>query len=135
MHPSGITLKGIPDRVEKTEDGRYRIIDFKTGRRVTHKPDDIETCLQVLIYAFMMEQEGLDITGCEYRYLRNRQTVSCRYDAEMKDQLHARLTEFKEALLSGDFPCKPGDDHCRFCRLETVCGKERNAEDGEDGDE
>ena len=135
MHPSGITLKGIPDRVEKTEDGRYRIIDFKTGRRVTHKPDDIETCLQVLIYAFMMEQEGLDITGCEYRYLRNRQTVSCRYDAEMKDQLHARLTEFKEALLSGDFPCKPGDDHCRFCRLDTVCGKERNAEDGEDGDE
>lgn len=134
-HPSGITLKGIPDRVEKTEDGRYRIIDFKTGRRVTHKPDDIETCLQVLIYAFMMEQEGLDIAGCEYRYLRNRQTVSCRYDAEMKDQLHARLTEFKEALLSGDFPCKPEDDHCRFCRLDTVCGKERNAEDGEDGDE
>ncbi len=134
-HPSGIIVKGIPDRVESLPDGGYRIVDFKTARRVSHKTDDIETCLQVLIYAYMMEQEGLDITGCEYRYFRNKQTVSCRYDEEMKEKLRARLAEFRDGLISGNFPCRPKEDVCRFCGLDKVCGMERDAESGEDDDE
>ena len=133
-HPLGIRLQGIPDRVERMQDGSGLIVDFKTGRRVTHKQDDIETCLQVLIYAYMTEQEGIPVSGCEYRYLRNKKTVTCRYDAEMKKKLDERLSAFKDALLSGSFPCTGDKDNCRFCRLDTICGRERKT-DGEDGDE
>ncbi len=124
-HPSGVRLYGIPDRVEKTEDGKYLIVDFKTGRRISHQQDDITTCLQVLIYAFMMEQEGLEIAGCEYRYLRHQKTISCKYDETMKNALQERLTQFQEALVSGDFPCAPSEDNCRYCKLNMLCGKEK----------
>ena len=53
-HDTGIRLYGYPDRVEKDADGKYLIADFKTGRRVVHVHDDIDTCLQVVIYAYMM---------------------------------------------------------------------------------
>ena len=135
-HPSGVTLRGIPDRVEKNRDGRYLIVDFKTGRRINHKEDDIATCLQVLIYAYMMEQSGYDIAGCEYRYIRNRKTVTCRFDDEMKAKLADRLTEFRTALLSGDYPCAESEDSCRYCTLRSICGKDKKAaEEEEDSDE
>ena len=54
-HPSGVTIHGIPDRVEKLEDGTYLIVDFKTGRNVKHAQDDIYTCIQVILYAYLME--------------------------------------------------------------------------------
>ncbi len=123
-HPSGITLYGIPDRVEKTEDGRYLIVDFKTGRNIVHVKDDIETCLQVLIYAYMMEQAGLDVAGCEYRYLRYAKAVSCRYDEDMKSKLAERLTLFRNALDSGDFPCAASEDKCLYCKLKGICGRD-----------
>ena len=135
-HPVGITLRGIPDRVEKRKDGRYLIVDFKTGRKIDHKEDDIATCLQVLIYAWMMEQSGYDIAGCEYRYIRNRKTVTCRFDDEMKAKLAERLTEFRAALLSGDYPCAESEDSCRWCTLRSICGKDKKAaEEEEDSDE
>ena len=136
-HPVGITLRGIPDRVEKNKDGRYLIVDFKTGRRIKHKEDDIATCLQVLIYAYMMEQSGYDIAGCEYRYIRSRKTVACRYDAAMKEKLAARLTEFRDSLLSGNYPCAESKENCRYCKLGAICGKDRTpaANEEEDSDE
>ncbi|MBR1671074.1 MAG: UvrD-helicase domain-containing protein [Butyrivibrio sp.] len=70
IHESGVKIHGFPDRVEKLDDGTHLIVDFKTGRRVKHASDDIDTCLQVLIYAYLMEKKGYKISGCEYRYLR-----------------------------------------------------------------
>ncbi len=134
-HPSGVTLHGIPDRVEKIEDGRYLIVDFKTGRRLKHIQDDVSTCLQVLIYAYMMEQTGLDIAGCEYRYIRSRNTVTCRFDEDMKAQLSRLLEEFRDALLSGEFPCTASKDNCRYCSFGSICGKDRPDEEEENDDE
>ncbi len=132
-HPSGITLYGFPDRVEKTEDGRYLIVDFKTGQRIKHEKDDIETCLQVLIYAYMMEQAGLDVAGCEYRYLRNAKTVTCRYDEDMKAKLDGQLRTFHDALISGYFPCTADRDNCSYCDLKGICGRDESSEETEAG--
>ena len=45
-----------------------------------------------------MESQGYNISGGEFRYLRTGETVSCRYDADMKDKLEKRLTDFKNCL-------------------------------------
>nr|MCR5371045.1 PD-(D/E)XK nuclease family protein [Clostridium sp.] len=126
-HTSGVGLRGYPDRVEKLEDGTCLIVDFKSGRTVAHRQDDIGTCLQVVVYAYLMEQEGFRVSGGEYRYIRLGETVSCRYDEDMKEQLAGRLEKFKDSLRSGSFPIaevgEDGDDPCRFCRYTDVCGK------------
>lgn len=128
VHESGVKLHGFPDRVEKLDDGSYLIVDFKTGRKISHKEDDIETCLQVMIYAYLMEQHGYKVSGGEYRYLRLGETVSCRYDDEMKEQLSERLNKFKDCMLKGEFPIpEPDEEHdpCRYCKFGSICGKQK----------
>ena len=68
-HESGVIIHGFPDRVEKLEDGTYLVVDFKSGRTIKHEKDDIVTCLQVIIYAYLIEQRGFHVSGGEYRYI------------------------------------------------------------------
>ena len=136
-HESGVKIHGFPDRVEKLDDGTYLVVDFKSGRSVRHVQDDIGTCLQVVIYAYLMEQKGFPVSGGEYRYIRRGETVSCRYDDDMKRQLTERLTLFKNCLEEGNFPAaeaaEDGEDPCRYCKYQAVCGKISELSDAEEG--
>lgn len=123
-HSSGILLKGYPDRVEKTPSGEYIIADYKSGKNIKHKKHDIDTCLQVVIYAYLLEMRGKPISQCEYRYLRDGITIPCRYDADMKDKLNAKMLTFKEALDTGQFPCATDKKACEYCSLADICGKD-----------
>ena len=133
VHESGVKIHGFPDRVEKLDDGSCLIVDFKSARSVGHEQDDIATCLQIVLYAYLMEQKGFRISGGEYRYIRLGKTVTCRYDDEMKQQLLDRLNEFREHLEAADFPIpdeayeenrEQGDpDPCRYCKYAGICGK------------
>ena len=131
VHETGVKLHGYPDRVEKLDDGSYLIVDFKTGRSISHEQDDINTCLQIVIYAYLMEQKGFKISGGEYRYIRLNETVTCRYDQEMKKALSDKLSEFKRCMEKADFPIPAlaisradGDpDPCVFCKFGMICGK------------
>ena len=132
VHESGVGIHGFPDRVERLEDGTYLIVDFKSGRRVSHVQNDIGTCLQVVIYAYLMEQQGFLVSGGEYRYIRLGETVTCRYDDDMKRQLSERLELFKDSMENGDFPVaevtEDGNDPCSFCKYKAICG--RGSEEG-----
>ena len=121
-HPSGISLHGYPDRVEKDADGRYIIADFKTKRKIEHKEDDFGSCMQVIVYAWLCEQAGIDISSCEYRYLRKGKTVSCKYDDEMRDALAALLDDLRAAIDNNYFPRTPDKDiSCKYCRFADIC--------------
>lgn len=123
-HDTGVKLKGIPDRVEELEDGSCLVVDFKTGAKIKHKQDDISSCLQVLLYAYILEKSGRNVSGAEYRYIRSGKSVTCKYDKEMKDKLEDRLREFKEAMEQADFRfCKKKDEICKYCGYKDVCGR------------
>lgn len=120
---SGVLIRGFPDRVEEISDGRLVIADYKTGVKVRHVENDINTCLQVVIYAYIMEQKGRSVSHCEYRYLRDGITVSCRYDEEMKSRLTEKLQTFKKALDTGVFPAEPQGNGCDYCSFADLCEK------------
>ena len=126
-HESGVKIHGFPDRVEKLDDGSYLIVDFKTGKTIEHNENDIETCLQVVGYAYLMEQNGYKISGGEYRYLQFGEAVTCRYNEEIKTRLSEKLHYFKECLISGTFSLgeKTQDNNpCRYCKYDEICGKQ-----------
>ena len=134
---TGIIIHGYPDRVEKTNDGKAVIIDFKTERnKKAHKKDDIDSCLQVLIYAYIVENKlGKEVDHCEYRMLRYKNCiVTCKYDEEMKIKLNSKLLEFKEAIDAGDFSIQPMTEEeekekCKYCKFGSICGKVVEKED------
>ena len=130
---SGVRIHGFPDRVEIDENGKAVIIDFKTERNLNaHVKDDIDSCLQVVIYAYIVEKTmGLQVDHCEYRMLRGNVyngLVTCKYDDEIKKQLDEKLKEFRRCVETGDFgigPMSPAEekDRCKYCKYGAICGK------------
>lgn len=134
---AGVKLKGYPDRLEKDQDGKYIITDFKSGKWVTHKENDLDSCLQAIIYARLAEAKGYAIDHCEFRYLRQREIISCRYDEAMKAGLTDFLKHFKKSLKKLDFPSRPDGSflkppkkeladapkckNCGFCPYKDLC--------------
>lgn len=121
LHPSGIKLRGYPDRIERIGDGSCVVVDFKTKRSTEHKKDDIDTCLQVVIYAWMCEQAGIPVSSCEYRYLRKRLAVTCSFDDRRKAELQKKLETFKSALQTHDFPRNESKETCKYCKMADIC--------------
>ncbi|MBR4589003.1 MAG: PD-(D/E)XK nuclease family protein [Lachnospiraceae bacterium] len=132
-HETGVKLHGFPDRVEKKDDGSLVIVDFKTKRQVDHIVDDIETCFQVMVYAYLMESNGYNVSGGEYRYIRLDEAVTCKYDDDMKQKISDKLEAFKKSLTDAVFPVSenalnrtkndPRPDPCKYCNYGGVCGK------------
>ena len=131
-HTSGVILHGYPDRVEQDNDGKYLIADFKTKRKIEHLEDDIDTCLQVVIYAWMCEQAGVDISRCEYRYLRKGMSVSCKYDDDMRAQLNDKLMEFRTAIENNDFPRNETPESCKYCKMGDICNWDSDEKEADD---
>ena len=132
-HPSGIIIEGFPDRVERNRSGQAIIADFKTGRKIHHVDDDILTCLQVILYAYILESSGTDIKACVYRYLRHSRNVTIQYDEENKRVLGEMLEGMEKALEANEFPCieKPdvNKEPCRYCDYQNLCGLRKGEED------
>ena len=128
--PEGIKLGGYPDRVESQEAG-YKIVDFKTGKSNKFKKNDVAKCLQVMIYAYILEQNLSDakISGGEYRFLNEKNnTISCGFNEETKGTLLEVLGKFKENMAQGEFPCgsllKGLKEECDYCSYADICGKD-----------
>lgn len=128
-HESGLIIHGFPDRVEKLND-EYVVVDFKTGNHESHIEDDVDSCLQALLYALILEKKfGFVISHVEYRYLRTNNIIKCRYDDEMKKQIDERLFVVKKAIDEGNFkPTVMTKDEekslCKYCKYGLICGKE-----------
>ena len=86
-----------------------------------------------MIYAYLLEQKGLRVSGGEYRYIRLGETVSCKYDEEMRKQLYDKLAVFRKHMEAADFPIpdtayvenrtKEDPDPCKYCKFAMICGK------------
>lgn len=103
-----IIFGGTADRLEKDKFGKYILVDYKTGANVTHKNEDPITCLQGLIYAYLIENygdqfgfENIVVDHIEFRYPENKDTIRITYNKETKQALLDMMNEFKSLVESG----------------------------------
>lgn len=126
VHESGITIHGYPDRIERLDDGTELIVDYKSGKSIKHNANDFKTCLQVILYAYLREKSGKNVSGCEYRYIRLGKSIQCRYDEDMKKNLYDFMTNFKACLDKGEFPFTDDKNNCTYCKYKNICGRNKN---------
>ena len=96
-----IRFGGMFDRLEQDVLGNYIIVDYKTGRNVEHIENDPVTCLQGLIYAYLIENYGVfkvKINRIEFRYPEKEVTISITYSNENKQKMLDMMQEFENSI-------------------------------------
>ncbi len=121
FHPAGVWLSGRPDRLEKTPDGRYIVVDYKTGQNILHMENDPDTCLQTLLYAYLLGSRNIDVSACEYRYIRSSKKVQCKNNAAMQQAVTDRLAIFAAALAAGQYDFAADEKQCLYCVYNGLC--------------
>jgi DNA helicase-2/ATP-dependent DNA helicase PcrA len=127
----GSVVGGRIDAIYGQDDGRWEVVDWKTGRRPP--ADDRLASLQLDIYGLACVEiwgrrpEDLALT---YLYLASGEEVSHPMGdpAEVRSRVSASLA----AMARGEFDPFPGP-HCRFCDFRPFCDAGRTwvAEHGE----
>jgi DNA helicase-2/ATP-dependent DNA helicase PcrA len=115
----GWTLRGVIDRVDRTETGR-RILDYKSGRPVTRARRDLQVALYAMgaASALGVESEGLEL---DVVYLASGETVALERPDALVAEARKHGAEVAEGVRAGRFEAKPDRRRCRICPYRLAC--------------
>lgn len=105
-----IKFKGKFDRLEVTKDNKYIIVDYKTGNSMQHISNNVISCIQGLIYAYLVELNGIKgkkikVSRVEFRYPHINQVAYIDYDEYNKLEMINAIKELEDAIIGSDFSC------------------------------
>ena len=115
----GWTLRGVIDRVDRTESG-WRIVDYKSGRPLTRRRRD----LQVALYALGASNAlNLDPIELEVVYLATGERVKVDRVKELVAEASNQAAEVAEGVSDGRFEARPERRRCRLCPYRLACAE------------
>lgn len=120
----GVELRGIIDRLDRLEDGRYVVVDYKTGRS-PHPERARSRLVGVQFYAFLCEQTlGIRPSEVRLMYLKDQVVVvESPTDQSMRGlavRARAVWSAIERACTSDDFRPNPSP-LCRSCAFQPLC--------------
>jgi len=122
---SGIKIHGLPDRVIELKDGTLEVVDYKVKRSFSHNPKEPISCVQVLLYAYLIEKTtGKKVSKGAFYYIRQEKTIEMDIDEYMY-VLDDALMALRKAIDENNFPAQPSGDAkhrpCKFCPIKDKC--------------
>jgi DNA helicase-2/ATP-dependent DNA helicase PcrA len=117
----GIPFNGIIDRIEKTPDGKYEVIDFKTGS-VRENSKSIKTDPQMNMYALGVESlyKELPVKTSLY-YIKHDKFVENNIEKDKVNEVKETVENVVKSILNEEFEAKPSFQACRFCDYQSIC--------------
>jgi RecB family exonuclease len=122
-----LRLRGRVDRLDVLDDGRLRVVDYKTGRAFGYRqafPFEGGRRLQHFLYALAVEalRPGEQVATSEYHFptVRGENRVA-GYDRAALEPGHQVVGTLVELAREGRFVATNQRDDCRFCDFREVC--------------
>jgi DNA helicase-2/ATP-dependent DNA helicase PcrA len=118
---NGRIVKGFIDWVERSPEGQYIVIDFKTGSQSETK-HSIKENIQMNVYSLaILEKFGALPRKTSLLYVKHKKMVDYFPDNEQLEKQKMRLKSMIDAVLLERFPGNPTYQTCRFCDYEVLC--------------
>lgn len=121
----GAPLFGILDRLDRDEDGRLVIVDYKTGA-LPNRNYDSQTFANAELYAALCEGAlGERPSAIRLLYVAHG-TVIERGVTEIVVRARtataaAAWERINRYYAAGEFPATPSRNACRFCSFQSIC--------------
>ncbi len=113
------TLRGVIDRIDPAEEGRWRIVDYKTGK--VKEKLTFEDKKQLLIYQLAAKDIfQADTESLQFYYLNENKPLS--FQATTEDLLKVKqwVIDTADSIKTSDFQATPGN-HCKYCDFNQIC--------------
>jgi RecB family exonuclease len=117
----GVPVTGRVDRVDKLPDGRLRVLDYKTGKKLA--TGRLEVDPQLTMYQYACETLlGAEIGELVFYHLPTlKEHTAERRPAPLVDELKTRIVATAENIQAERFQPDPGEMKCRWCDYKPIC--------------
>jgi DNA helicase-2/ATP-dependent DNA helicase PcrA len=113
-------LRGRVDRVDRLPDGRYELIDYKTGR--PKSPAQLRDDVQLALYAVAASAAWeLESSRQSYLYVLDDQKVPLPEDAADREWISETVLEVADGILGQGFEPTPSYAACSICDYRIAC--------------
>lgn len=136
-----IHFRGSIDLVTKDKNGNCVVLDYKTGSHIEHEENDIDTCIQGLIYSNLFKQiYGKEIIKLVFYYTRFDKMVAFDNPCcdEVRKDLEEKVALFEQALKDLQFPIatkEMQEEACNYCKYMNICHKDEKEENDDASEE
>jgi putative RecB family exonuclease len=121
-----VTLGGKIDRIDRLEDGRLVVLDYKTGKPPFKKdPESLANDdLQLAAYAVLVTKKFRGkVARCEYLFLDHEMTLGYEPTADLLAAKEAEILALCRTIL-GDETFEPTPNNlCPWCEYKPICPK------------
>ncbi|MBK8293908.1 MAG: PD-(D/E)XK nuclease family protein [Solirubrobacterales bacterium] len=108
------------DRVDRTGDGGYEVIDYKTGMKVN--TERLGGDIQLAIYRIgAAEAWDLEVDNGSYYYVLDGEKVNIEAGPDEAERIDRTVRKVGDGILSQDFEPRPSPGVCSWCDYRLVC--------------
>jgi DNA helicase-2/ATP-dependent DNA helicase PcrA len=113
-------LRGRVDRVDRHPDGRYELIDYKTGKPKTAQA--LREDVQLSLYQ-MGARESWDLrtSAQSYYYVLDNEKVPVEHSEQELERVRGTVATIADGILAQDFEPTPAAEICSFCDYRIIC--------------
>ena len=126
MYIGGFQIDGKIDRVEKTPEGEYVVIDYKTGGK-NKKDIDAENSPQLNLYSLALKENpdfGKFPIKAIFFYMEKpegEQLFEYKVDPDKIEEIKMKLEGYVRAIQDKEFQATPGYKICQWCEYSDIC--------------